>query len=103
MANIKQVELDGWMPFDAGGNPNLLQMLGQLNLPVFGFTIEWGGEKYVDNKHGGKTCMYRFHVFGEEAVQIGWLRRLVDCIEAVGGKIETRYCRDIENDDELKL
>ena len=96
MANIKRVLINGELPFDAGGDQELLQVLGQLSLPSMGLKVEWGGHRSQPNEHGGKTAMYRFTLKGDEAVRDSYLTRFVDLVHRAGGGSIVGTYEDLE-------
>lgn len=97
MSNIKRVEIVGLSPFHLYEHEPLQPMLAFLSGPTTGMKLEWICQAgYTPNEHGGVTAMYRFSLTGEEAVGWGWLEKFKEEIEAIGGKIESDRCRDIE-------
>ena len=102
MANVKEVVITGYIPFDAGGNVNLINFLGQMNLPTYGLRIIYDGDgKYVDNAFGGRTFFAHFIVRGREAVRVEWLERFVYLVEEVKGKIIIGKAKDVEQDNAI--
>ena len=97
MANVKSVEITGVAPFTLHEHEPLQPMLAFLAGPTTGMHLHWtGSAPAVPNEHGGKTAMYRFALSGHEAVSFGWLDKFKAEIVAIGGKIDTDRCRDIE-------
>lgn len=96
MANVHEVEIKGAMAFDANGDNEVLKLLGWLSLPTIGFKIEFGNYFYVDNSHGGKTCLYNYEITGKEAVNSGAIRADVVTL-ARAGIVRTASYRDVEN------
>lgn len=99
MANIKDVSIEGVLPWDMNGHDEMTALLGQLNMPVSGIRIEWGAE-FIDpalNEHGGHEVYYDFKIRGQDSVSWQYLDRLVRVIHDCGGKISTAKAKDIEN------
>lgn len=102
MANVKRIRIEGWLPFDAGQVDHeaeaneLLRMLGQMILPSMGTRLKWGEEKFVPNKHGGRTAMYYFALTGVEAMSWDYLDRFKNLVIAVGGRIDSDDTMDME-------
>ena len=106
MANVKQIEISGEIPFNAHEDSDeLLRLYGQLNTPSNNLRIEWSGGRFVDNieidpnheVRNGKTAVYQFRIFGTEAVSYGWFDKAIETIEAANGTVQRKICRDIEN------
>lgn len=113
MPNVKEVQISGWLPFDAGATEDveaqaegrsgsgasdeLLKMLGQISLPTIGIKVEYtGAERMVPNRWGGQTAMVRFELSGQEAVSADFIRHFVGLVTKVGGQIDSAGYRDIE-------
>lgn len=99
MANIKNIDIIGVMPFDAGNSPELLQLLGRLSLPSCNIHFNWEKNpcEMMGNEYGGQTAMYRFHMTGYEALSWGWFDYFKQLIELVYGRIETFNVIDPED------
>lgn len=87
MANIKQVDIRGRLPFDCAGNEDLSPFLAQMSGPCVGVRITWGDHRMVPNEHGGQTAVYDFHVHGQEAVRWEWIDCLKEAVVAAGGAV----------------
>jgi hypothetical protein len=106
MANVKQVEIVGEMPFDAIHDDNgmrteagqkLLETLGQLNMPLSGLRITYMGYgKRVPNKHGGHMTFVKFVIHGEDSVSWSYLEHLVSVFTIAGADISKANATDIE-------
>jgi hypothetical protein len=99
MSNIKELIIEGWMPFDANDyNKELLSFIGQLNLPANGFKLSYSGQtKYMPQENGGKYCFYEFSITGEEAVRWGYLDLLVHTLAKNNCIIEKAQARDLQD------
>ena len=100
MSNVKKVVIEGYMPFDVGGNDDVLRFLGSINLPFNGLNILWKKDKefYKENEFNGKTCFVPFTIFGDEAISAEYLRHMIGFMNKVG-KIEKAcyYDKEIGN------
>lgn len=122
MSNIKDVFIEGWMPFNIYENDTATRRLGLLNCPSIGLKINYGlkpGDvdagleanklerpngtifgswtKLVPNDCGGHTVHYRFVIDGQEAVHEDYLRETVNDLVAAGCEIYLAQYSDIEN------
>ncbi len=98
MANLKDVSIEGVLPFDCDNDAEMCWVIGKLSGPVTDVRIFWNGEApAVPNKHGGKTAMYKFRISGQEAVADAFLNRVLAAIINCGGKLITATARDLEN------
>lgn len=97
MSNVKAINISGDIPFDAGGNADLIRLIGHVHLPSVGTRIEYGGVSRMEpNEHGGETTMYWFCLHGSEAVPWGFLEEFKRLVELVGGRIDDDSTIDIE-------
>lgn len=97
MSNVKAVSIEGIMPFDAGGNRDLISVIGSIHLPGFGLSLEYGHTTtMVPNEHGGQTTMYPYRLHGQEAISWGFLDRFTDLIKKVGGTVDVEQVIDME-------
>jgi hypothetical protein len=88
MANCKEIDIRGVMPFNTYEYETLNKMLGQLNAPIFGYRIEWtGSAPAVPTETGGQTAMYKFQISGMEAVSDFYFAHLVRAIREAGGTV----------------
>ena len=85
MSNIKQLQIVGHLPFDAGNNDDLLIAIGQFHLPCSGIKMTWRKSYYLDNEHGGRTAFYMFLLSGSEAVSWGFIDRFKQLVIDAGG------------------
>ena len=97
MANIKEVEIYGSVPFDCDGNQELLAFFGRMSLPSFGLRVRWQQSYYQQNEHAGQTRMESFYVFGQEALRESWFDAFMESVEIAGGCFESARLRDVEN------
>jgi hypothetical protein len=99
MANIKEVEIRGSLPFDCGEDDDMLRLLGQLNTPTCGLRIDWAPSptRYEPNEHGGRTAIYVFLIHGQEAASWDYLYGVVRTIQAAGGNVAQAKARDVED------
>lgn len=98
MANVKNFDVTGTMPFNADENETLKGFLAFLAGPVSGLRIEWTGSAgYVKNEHGGQTAMYSFHIVGHEAVSWAYWDNIKKAILEVGGTVTDESVVDPED------
>lgn len=99
MANLKDVDIRGVLPFDCDNDAEMCWVLGKLNAPSTGLSIKWNGLQLpsVPNNHGGRTAMFEFHISGQEAVADAFLNRILAAVVNCGGKLTTATAKDIEN------
>lgn len=109
MSNVKNVEIDGWMPFDGGQHlevgtmeeiigVRLIKYLGQMNLPVFNLRVRYLHQsKDVPSPAGGKMFLYWFQIRGSEAVSEQWLTAFCKAVEGASGEIIRGIAYDEEN------
>lgn len=99
MANVKDVEIRGTLPFDCGDrNPEMMEILAILNLPCEGLRITYTNyAEPVLNEYGGKTAMVNFIICGQEAAADGFLARIVKAIKGCGGTVSKATAKDLEN------
>lgn len=99
MANVKNITIQGRLPFDCATNDDMCKILGQLNSPTLGIRIHWSGDalEHVPNGHGGKTAMYGFMIRGMEAVSYPFLDHLIKTIKTAGGTVTVAKASDMEN------
>lgn len=97
MANIKEVNIRGWLPFHLGDDEKALLWLGRLHTPTQGFRFSWtGGNRYLDNENGGRTSFHQYEIKGREAYWDGGLKDLVQTFNRLG-PVHVCYTRDTEN------
>lgn len=96
MANLKKIQIAGDLPFDAGGNDDLVRMIGQLNLPAMGTTLRWGRMHTVPNEQGRRMTVFEFVLSGEEALSWKYLDRFKELVEEAGGSIKRDDTEDLE-------
>ncbi len=109
MSNVKQILIEGQLPFNAHEiEPELLKLYGQLNCPSLNLRIQWLSgvisvpNDVVDNKpnlNNGRTTIYSFRIAGVEAVGANWILWAIRILEAAKGKLHVVYVRDEENDE----
>ena len=97
MSNIKSVEITGNLPFTCAENEKMSKFLAQMNAPVMGIRISWGSSFSIPNNHGGKTAIYNFGIYGEEAVSSTWIEQLLLAIIDAEGNVDKVKVTDIEN------
>ena len=87
MANIKRLELKGWLPFDLGNRQELYIVLGRLNLPANGCKFLWTGKQLLGpkNSFNGNSTFYEFELVGEEALSESFFDELYDLCNKVKG------------------
>ena len=97
MSNVKTIEIEGTMPSDAGGDDDLLRMLGMISLPSMGINITYSnGTAVVPNGRGGRVTMHRFRLHGQEAMAYSFIDLFIDRVKHVGGDIRINNVIDIE-------
>ena len=98
MATVKDVHIEGLIPFNTDEHDELNTMLGQLNAPNSGLRITYSPEvvRFDPNSDGGDRAIFRFGLSGEEAVSFAFLDRFKALVESVGGTIEVESVKDLE-------
>lgn len=99
MANVKNVEIVGRVPFNLDEHPGAAKYLATLNRPSLGLRITYGecvGFAAGVNEFGGKTALYEFKVSGREAVGVEWVKALIDAFKRAGGEIDKASVYDLE-------
>lgn len=98
MANVKDVDIRGVLPFDCGDrNPEMMTILGILNMPMEGLRITYTGyADSVPNEHGGKTAMVYFIICGQGATSDLFLVRMVKAVQGCGGSVSKATALDME-------
>ena len=97
MSNVKNVFISGELPFHCNENKEMQSWLAIMNTPTYGLKINWGHYRYVPNKDGGQTAMYKFTIGGKEAISFTCFDRLLKDIKDAGGNIIEQDCEDIED------
>lgn len=95
MSNIKEVDIEGLVPYNAGDDKDLIHQLGILNLPSFGIKIRYGRAHYYRAYSGGKIAMYEYLIVGVEAVRAVWIENLIELLSHQG-PISKAMWRDTE-------
>ena len=108
MSNVKNIQIIGDVPFNTVDYPEMNNLLGQLNSPVFGLKIQYISEtRREKNEHGGKIVFYGFTLTGREAVSIEWIKLFLRTVKSIGGKVFSAVVCDVENNfflnDEFKV
>lgn len=107
MSNVKKVSIKGYMPFDANNNnPNMLRILGQLNLPSLGIRINYNSNnmKMIPNPEtNGKYMYYGFEISGQEAVSNEYLYSLISIFRENKCFIISAEAKDIEAQENIIL
>ena len=103
MANVSEVDIEGWMPFDIVQHEDARTWLGIMNGPSYGLRITYGEVgKGPENDHGGHTTYYRFQITGSEAIWTTGTGRAVQALVgdliAGGALIEKARSADQEFD-----
>lgn len=101
MSNVKEVAIDGYLPFDYGQNKLVAELIGFIMTPGNGLVFMWN-QRVIHrwkNKHGGVTAMYLYSIRGREAVSESYLEKVIKtfCEE---GPVTVATYQDIENPDE---
>lgn len=102
MSNVKQVNIQGELPFNCQEHYEMRQMLGQLNAPLMGIRIDWRGScGSQETGSSGLTEIIAFNVFGKEAVSNSWINLLLIAIVKAGGKVRSVSVRDTDNQTDI--
>lgn len=100
MSNVKEVFIEGWMPFDANNNHELIYLLGQISLPSIGFKLSYSGKtKMIPQENGGQYCFYEFSITGQEAVSWTYLDNIMRILLENKCTINASRAKDIEGDN----
>lgn len=105
MANIKRIYLKGQIPFDLPWNSThmVTKFFAYLNSPMSGLHIEYGKEKLVPNRFGGKTAMFDFCISGEEAVSWTFLNLVIKEMKEAGTIFKRCSIIDMEMGNNTRL
>ena len=102
MSNVKQVSIQGDLPFNCHEHYEIRQMLGQLNAPLMGFRMNWTGSVGSrENGSGGMTEIIAFKITGSEAVSNSWINLLLLAIVKAGGNVRSVSVRDTDNQQDI--
>ena len=99
MANVKQVECGGLLPFNCHECEALQPFLAQTNSPTINLKINWADQpaKMVPSgTGGGQTALYAFYLHGREAVSWAWIDAFKAAVVAAGGSITGGVSHDVE-------
>jgi hypothetical protein len=104
MANIREVQIEGALPFDWSSHllsDEAHMMASWFLCPSIGIKLEFSPNPayHRPNDHGGETAMYTFSVTGQEAIHLDAVRTLRR-IFAKLGLVHMCIARDIENNTE---
>lgn len=97
MSNIKQVHIEGVMPFNITDDDEAAKWLGYLNGPSTGLRIKYGATHLIPLESGGKLTMYEFVIAGHEALSFKRVEAIVAAFEAAGASISVHSVIDIED------
>ena len=97
MANVKQIQIEGQIPFNYYEDQDLASRFSFMQSPTAGIEVVFAKrETYVANAQGGRTAMFGFEISGQEALGFGWIEALVASIKRVGGSVDTNLVSDLE-------
>lgn len=96
MANVKEVEIWGFLPFDCYETEELKPYLAVTNTPVFGLSFSWGESRQEPNEKGGETLLFQFLLHGKEAVSFKWIDSFKSAVEKAHGSIVRSKIKDLE-------
>lgn len=99
MSNIKEVVIEGKLPFNLGDGEEVAKWVGYLHAPSMGFKFEWGSCQMWPNIWGGSTSMHTYSITGQEAVSDAWIEKLVKEFSKEG-PVTACKVRDVENNTE---
>lgn len=100
MSNIKQVDIKGWLPM-VTGDVEVLQWLGRLHTPLQGLKFRWTGQQLsLQNRSGGCTFFYEYHITGAEGYSWEGIKELVQIFNKTG-PVKQCLVRDIENSSQM--
>jgi hypothetical protein len=104
MANVKQIEIRGEIPYFCNEDDTMRGFLATLNGPCIGIRISYSDEpsRLAPNADGsnGQTAMYRFVISGREAVSYKFVDALLLAITGCGGTVAKSSVRDDEGNGE---
>jgi hypothetical protein len=114
MANVKQVTIQGKLPFDFAfptvieaneklevthARAEVKDWLARMNTPTFGLAIYWmtdGPKDMRPNECGGRTAWYGFVISGAEALSWECLQEMANAFRVLG-EIDSARALDIES------
>lgn len=103
MANVHQIYISGWIPFDiVHRNETIKTFFANMAGPSFGIRIKYHGPmKCYPNKCGGQTAKYSFEISGDEAISTQSIIDFVRILRENETIISLAWFKDIENDSEI--
>jgi len=100
MANLKDLRVQGFVPFDLGrteAGRRVLEQFGKMSFPSWGFWLAMDGtEKVFQLKKGGCYCYLQFEIGGAEAVRWEWIEAFYKDLVAADAEICSFYAIDME-------
>lgn len=96
MSNIKRVKITGWVPFDIVSHEEVQPYFAACASPVINVHVKYEDEKFVPNEFGGKTVMFKFMYFGEEACSFNYFDKFVENLKKCGAEIDSVEIEDLE-------
>ena len=100
MSNVKEILIEGFMPFDANENKKeMMELLGMLNLPSIGIRIFYNEYKFM-TQGTGQYCFYNFIIKGKEALSFPYLKHMVKIMLDNKCEITIARSKDTEEGDD---
>lgn len=96
MANVKDINMSGTLPFNYYEDDTLARLFAFITSPTSGLNVTWNSAGYKPNQHGGKTAIYEYHITGQEAVSWGWILYFNRAVTSFGGTVGENENIDIE-------
>lgn len=112
MANVKQIVIEGTVPFNIHEHPDATNIWANFSAPAVGLRIRYGRSEYIPNTslpfnggsekepnpdigNTGMTAMYDFALEGCEGVSWAWLDNFYRVVEKYGGTITKKQVREL--------
>jgi hypothetical protein len=91
MANVKQIMINGWVPYACHEDTDFRLRLADLHMPLNRAKFEWTEREIVKGKK-----QFHFSIIGQEAIPFRWLEAFANTVARIGGEIITDETIDIE-------
>ncbi len=100
MSNIKEVKINGMLPFNFYENDRICRYVAFMNSPTVGLSMTWNknDRKVIDGEKERKTILYGFEIKGREAISWEYLSDIISDFEKIGGIIDSAMARDFEDE-----
>jgi hypothetical protein len=105
MSNVKDVTINGQVPFDFWQAQGIQRTLSMLCGPSIGLRIVFSRDPIGSkpNSHGGETFLYDFTVDGKEAISTEGIGEMAQALVNAGAEITHLWVWDVENDFKIEV